>query len=372
MPRNGNAHKDLCRSLPLYAVTGQHEPDLSTRYLIKGLVDKGSLSCMYGRPKGGKTFAAIDLAMHLASGMSWRGLRIHRTGVLYNPAEGGDGFGNRIAAWTKHRLPPCTRADFSFVPACIDLIKPAAAGEVSGQDAMLLAMEGAARLLGTDIGLVVIDTVARVLGGGDENSSKDMGALIRVVDAIRERTGAHVMLLHHVGKDETRGMRGHSSLLGAVDTAIEVDGRADNPVLKIKPPVQKDHAGMDGWEFKKRVVTLGRDADGDEVTSVILEPQTNSERPDKLTFSARRLLDILRTLISANRTNGKCPADVVSDGDWRAAARANSLSRSGSPAAEQKAYRRACDELRELGYIADSRDGWVLTAPDKPDKPGHL
>jgi RecA-family ATPase len=50
-------------------------------------------------------------------------------------------------------------------------------------------------------GFIVIDTLSRVLAGGNENGPEDMGALVMNVDRLRAATGATVLLVHHTGKD---------------------------------------------------------------------------------------------------------------------------------------------------------------------------
>ena len=118
--------------------------------------------------------------------------------------------------------------------------------------------------------LIVIDTLSRVMAGGDENSAADMTALIRNVDAIRATTGAHILTVHHTGKDTARGARGHSSLRAATDTEIEIaneDGARAAVVTK-----QRDHNGGETFAFDLKSVSLGHDQDGDEVTSCVVEP----------------------------------------------------------------------------------------------------
>ena len=72
-----------------------------------------------------------------------------------------------------------------------------------------------------DWDLVIIDTLARCMNG-DENSVKDMNLAIKGCDRIRERTGAAVMLVHHSGKDQSKGMRGSTALLGAIDGSMRM------------------------------------------------------------------------------------------------------------------------------------------------------
>jgi len=107
------------------------------------------------------------------------------------------------------------------------------------------------------------------MAGGDENSAADMTALIRNVDAIRATTGAHILTVHHTGKDTARGARGHSSLRAATDTEIEIaneDGARAAMVTK-----QRDHNGGETFAFDLETVSLGHDQDGDEVTSCIVK-----------------------------------------------------------------------------------------------------
>ena len=53
--------------------------------------------------------------------------------------------------------------------------------------------------------IIEIDTLSRIMAGGDENNAADMTALIRNIDTLRAATGAHVVLVHHTGKDTARG-----------------------------------------------------------------------------------------------------------------------------------------------------------------------
>ena len=75
---------------------------------------------------------------------------------------------------------------------------------------------------GLSNGVVVIDTLSQASPGGDENSSTDMGTLIAAAQNIERKTGSLVILIHHTGKDASRGARGHSSLFAALDAGIEL------------------------------------------------------------------------------------------------------------------------------------------------------
>jgi hypothetical protein len=118
--------------------------------------------------------------------------------------------------------------------------------------------------------LIVIDTLNQVMGGASENDAADMGLLLASVAKIQRATGATVLIVHHAGKDESRGARGHSSLLAAVDTALEIkDGTLT---------VEKQRDGQRGARYGFRLVpvNLGTDSRGKSVTSCIVEPVSAS------------------------------------------------------------------------------------------------
>ena len=119
--------------------------------------------------------------------------------------------------------------------------------------------------------LVVVDTLARSMGAGDENTAKDAALFVRNCDLIREATGAHVMVIHHTGKDEDRGARGSSALRSAVDNEIQVTSEWE--IISRK---QRDQETPEPLNFKLRSVTLGMDEDGEPVTSAVVDV---AERP---------------------------------------------------------------------------------------------
>ena len=105
--------------------------------------------------------------------------------------------------------------------------------------------------------LLIVDTVARAMAGGDENCSQDMGALIGACDAIRNELDCTILLIHHAGKDTTKGARGHSSLRAAVDTELEVTGTVNPRVVTVRK--QRDLPSGDTFAFDLEPVELGKD-----------------------------------------------------------------------------------------------------------------
>jgi hypothetical protein len=131
--------------------------------------------------------------------------------------------------------------------------------------------------------LVVIDTLARAFGGGNENASEDMGAFITAAGAIQGRYDCALLVVHHAGKDATKGLRGHSSLLGAVDTELEIIRIEDAPKGILHISKQKDGEDGQRYGFQMITVELSTTLIGfDTITSLAVEydNELNVERPN--------------------------------------------------------------------------------------------
>ncbi len=156
-------------------------PIVNRPYLVKGWLDKAALSVLFGPSNSGKSFFAVDLAHHIAKGLSWAGRRVNVARVLYVAAEGGGNFANRVAALEDPR--------FWVLPVPLTLT-----GRDSAAVAVAEMMQHLAAV-GGSFDLIIIDTMARVMGGGDENAAPDIADLIRNLDHIR-RERARNQLVH--------------------------------------------------------------------------------------------------------------------------------------------------------------------------------
>jgi hypothetical protein len=297
-----------------------------TDRLVKRLIGNGSMVVLAGASGTGKTHLALDLALHVALGYDWFGQRVQKSGVLYVAAEGQFGLCNRIAAFRlRHNIEQDQPAPFGLIPTVLDLL------ETTDPKRLIEAIDVTRNRLGTPVGLVFIDTLARCSGGGDENGPKDMGQFIRNIDAIRERTDATVVIVHHFGKDQSRGMRGHNSLRGAADTVIEVSGLTNPRTFRVEK--QKDGETGSTFTFRLEQLDLGLDEDGESITScVVLQSDVGLDQPKtkasadskaKLSQKVRIGLAALRDCIAREGVAGPIsdhiPADVqgVTTQSWR-------------------------------------------------------
>jgi RecA-family ATPase len=216
--------------------------------LIEGLLDIGAMSGIVGATGAYKTGQAIDFGGHIALGRPWRGRKVRQGSVLYLAVEGGWGIAERLAAWRKYHEVESTAGAFYVVPEPIDL----AHGEA---DARLLLHRIAELKLSAPLEFIAVDTTSRALAGGDENSPKDMGQFVRCCDIIRAETRAHLCTVHHLGKDESRGARGHSLLKAALDT--EITAVKSGAIGTIEVTKQRDHPEGQRFGFTIEMVELG-------------------------------------------------------------------------------------------------------------------
>ena len=252
--------------VPIYDLT-QREP---MSWLIKSVLPKAKLGILFGASGSGKTFVALDLAFSIARGVAWRGRRTAKGRVVVIAAEGGSGLGKRGEAYAQHHM-----FDLRTVP---DLHVITASPNFLDEDDISEVIAEIKSLGPVD--LVVIDTLAQVTPGANENTSEDMGRALGNINLLHEATGAMNLAVHHAGKDLSKGSRGWSGIKAAADVQIEVL-RYDSGEREILIEKMKD--GEDGlrWGFKLEVIDLGIDYDGDPVTScVAIEAELSAPKDD--------------------------------------------------------------------------------------------
>ena len=203
-------------------------PELQARpepkWLLKDILPEAGAAVLYGRSGVGKSFLALDWMLSVATGTSWEGHPSLPGPVVYVCAENAWVTWKRAESWAKLRgrhLP--MDQVFVLTPDPVLLAQPDQARE------FLLAL-AAAKV--PPPRLVVLDTLQRNMAGADENSTKDMTMWVSGLQVLLEAfAGATVLVVHHSGKDPTKGDRGSTVLRASVETVIELSGDRSRAML---------------------------------------------------------------------------------------------------------------------------------------------
>ena len=236
---------------------------------ISGLIEHGSFAVIFGPPEASKTFNVLDMGFSIASAKDYHGRQVKPGAVVYIAGEGFNGLARRRKAWEiVHGI------DLSDKPVFFSTM-PAALLDMENLAAVMRAIDDT----GHQPALVILDTLARNYGPGDENSTSDMTAFVAACDQIRMAYGCTVMVVHHTGHGEQGRSRGSSVLQGAIDTAFKVS-RDESGVITVENAKMKDAQPPEPFAFKFRTVELGFDNDdGTEATSAVLWPCDMPSRP---------------------------------------------------------------------------------------------
>jgi hypothetical protein len=293
--------------------------------LISGVMPVGGLVVVYGPPGAGKSFMVLDWALSVATGFRWLGREVRQGPVVYIAAEGSAGLGPRIRSWKAHRGYVGT-AGVRFLAESVNLMEPA---EV---ERLLAECRG----LEESPALVIVDTLARCMIVGDENSTSDMSSFIAGADRIRRETGATVCIIHHTRRDSTLE-RGSSALRGAADTMVAI--RGDRKEIVVTCTKQKDTSPFEN--LRLRLVPVA--------DSCVIEGADGSvhQVSDDLTRSQRQALEELHRL---------APSRGLTKAEWE---RSSELKR--------RTFYDVTSVLVERGYVVTDRPGRgaVYTLSDK-------
>ena len=304
-------------------------------WLVDGLLTKHGFSVIYGSPGAGKSFLAIDMALSVAYGKAWHDCATQQGAVLYIAGEGVGGLGKRIKAWQAyHKL--TADVPFYVLPTAVRFREP------DDVERLLRTIDH----LDTKFSAVFVDTVARALLGGDENSATDMGMFVDACETVKRHAGCAVIGIHHSGKDAARQMRGSTALLGAVDASIKVSKLEETVTLTTEK--QKDAEPMPDAAFTMTPVALIDDV---SVVMTQADMPEKKARSVKLTEPQKIALQALRNL-SVERGQNRV---LVSD--WHDAHRAK------TPDSTRSRRRDARDALQqkraiviEGGYVWEYKD----------------
>ena len=232
------------------------------QYLIHGIMEQKSLGQMFGEPGSGKSFVAIDVACSISSGKDFHGRTVEDGPVIYVAGEGRRGVVRRINAWAiAHAI------DLENMPL---YVSRTAVGINNGNNLPDLKAEIShiAKQHGAPA-LIILDTLARNFGDGDENDTRDMTRFIAEVDRINDEFECASLIVHHAGHGEKSRARGSSALKGALDVEYKISKQDDR--IKMSCTKMKDDEEPDPLLFYLIPAEIGDDDKGNSIVSAVLE-----------------------------------------------------------------------------------------------------
>lgn len=322
-------------------------PGKELTWLVKGVLTAGEVSIWYGAWGSGKSFLVTDCAMAIARGNRWMGNKTLQGLVMYQAGEGGLGLRKRLRAYRQyHKLPNNDDIPFVLLPARIDIF----ANDID-MNKLIAELQGWAAFYDHTLRLLVLDTLNAAAPGADENTSRDIGPVLNRARKIAEATGAHVALVDHTPKDGG-SPRGWSGKMGNIDNGIAIartdkfdrqlseDGTRfyDREIREWTVAKQKDEQDRKSMQFVLKRVVLGKDEEGDEISSCIVDAigKVDSTAPegskrDECPPGYHKMNpaneDVMRCLVRALKRHGRtAPAGidapvgepVITIGEWQA------------------------------------------------------
>jgi hypothetical protein len=348
--------------------------DEPVEWLVESIIPKRSFVALFAPPASWKSFIALDLAEAIATGRDWMGYKIPKKGaVLFISGEGHGGMGARVKACKIQNNSP-DGANLYVIRAQINI-----RSSQEDFDALINAINELIAQIDEPLELIILDTLMRMSGGNfNENSSEDMGGFISQTGKLQQIYNCALMVIHHSGK-HIKGLRGHSSLLGAVDTELEIQ-RQDSVINSADPSVignailtvskQKDGADSIEVGIEIVLVEIGESSLGFEtLTSLAIRnnqdiASSNSKGNKNNAGSGNNQRIEMDSLIKAIKSKGSYHAvdgtsryGVALD-DWRAEFWGMKGCTEDDKAAFKKAWLRARERLVAVNKVVIG-SGWV-------------
>lgn len=320
-------------------------------WLIKNYLEPDSLSVLFGDSESYKSFLAIDIACHIATGKDWRGNPVKKGVCLFIAGEGGNGLKKRIRAWFEYYKLPMTNIAISIVP--LALCDPKNSVELIADIKTFLQQS---QFMPS---FIALDTLNTHFGPGDENGTSDMTKFLSGMRELRLATKAHVMATHHCGHGDKSRSRGSIVLHNGIDWEYRAERKPDTRITTIFNTKSKDADKPDplSWCLERQSLPWATE-DGEPMASCVLLPADLQDEEPKAGSGNGIALTALR---NALMDHGQESAGVVSvsEDQWRQAAYDLGISKS-SQDAKMKAFQRAKDALVKENKVS-KHDGrfWI-------------
>ncbi|PKA40435.1 hypothetical protein CWR43_28055 [Rhizobium sullae] len=318
---------------------------------IKGVLGAREFTTVSGLPGTGKSVIVTDMACHVAAGMDWHGRKVKPGLVVYVAAERKSLTERRMMAFRKEH-------GVKDVPLLIMAGRLDFTKDLKDVRELIAAIKEAETETGLQCVWVIVDTLTRVFGGGDQNASKDMTKFVQSCDEILADTMAHVTAIHHSSWNGERG-KGAIDLDGAVDASFMV--KKDHGKYKLVCDGTNDGDEGDVLTFNMKSVQIGVDEDGEATTApvVVLADGTDGKPLSSGTLKGYKG-DVLKALHAAIEKSGIEPGGrafpedvlVVDEQTWRTEyyAMRDTSTTAGAETAK-KQFQRAPSALVQDGHV---------------------
>ena len=226
--------------------------EMFTDYAIKGMLHLGEVVTVYGPSNVGKSLVALEILQHVCKGHALGSRRARKGSIVYIAAEAPISIKRRAKALG------LTRADGAFFigDEPIDLLDTCSIAQTIQYLKKLDTSE--------KLRVVVIDTFSLAIPDADENSATAMSQAISNAKRIALDLKVCVILVHHEGKDDSRGPRGSTAIKAGVDVELKLE-RSDE-FVQLAGAKMRDGLVTEKMDFEIYGQDMGVDDDGDRVT----------------------------------------------------------------------------------------------------------
>lgn len=251
-------------------------------YLIKNFLERDAHGILVAASQSFKSFFTIKIAHSIATGQPLFGHKVYQTGtVVMVCGEGMGGIRRRIRA-----------AEMAYGCSFGERLQ-VLDGRININDKEQM-QQLAISIARFDPALIIYDTFSSLAHGVEENSNSEVSTLLADIRGISEAVGASTVIVHHLGKDASKGVRGASAFKGNVDfewamaRRTKDDGNGLSMVAKVSCGKMKDAECWESFEVEATKINLGIfNQDQEEETSLALDGIDAAEMTSELLKNAK-------------------------------------------------------------------------------------
>jgi len=319
-------------------------------FLVEGLIERDTLGLVFGDPGCGKSFLAVDLALSVATGHPFHSEPVKKGAVFYLAGEGHNGLVRRFHAWAGERGQPLDGVPLFKSECAAQFLDKQSAQSVQHAISKLAAQHGRPAM-------VVVDTLARNFGPGDENSTEQMSAFVAAMDTLRTAwPGCVILIIHHSGHHDKERGRGSMALKAALDFEYRLAKKGDT--IRLTNTKMKDAEPPRDMVFTLKDVPL---TEGARSAALVIseEPEeTDVEARPNMTPNARLAHDTFAKVAASFGPDSGFQIELEA---WRAAFYARHTG--DNTASKRQAFKRGRDALVDKGLIEAENDVYRCIDP---------